>query len=260
MKYTFYKFLQPCYNLYIENGGICMARTVSIGCQNFKDLTEGNYFYIDKTDFIKEWWENRDSVTLITRPRRFGKTLAMSMIEQFFSVKYREREDLFKRFSIWKNKKYRALQGTYPIIFLSFASIKSSTYTAARESLAFILIDLYSEFDFLRTSSVLNNIEKEYFNQVNLDMPDSVMQMALKHLSCCLSKHYGKKVIILLDEYDTPIQEAWLHGFWDEMVNLTRGLFNSTFKTNPYLERGIMTGITRVSKESIFLILTILQL
>lgn len=229
-----------------------MAKTVSIGYQDFKDLIERNYFYIDKTYFIKEWWENGDSVTLITRPRRFGKTLAMSMIEQFFSVKYKESKDLFEKFSIWKEEKYRNLHGIYPVIFLSFASIKSSTYADARESLVLSLIDLYSAFDFLQTSSVLNNTEKEYFNQVNMNMSDSVLQMSLKRLSCCLNKYYGKKAIILLDEYDTPLQEAWVNGFWDEMVNLIRGLFNSTFKTNPYLERAIMTGITRVSKESIF--------
>ncbi|HBA96827.1 MAG TPA: hypothetical protein DCZ23_01835, partial [Lachnospiraceae bacterium] len=119
-----------------------------------------------------------------------------SMTEQFFSVKYKERQDLFEKFFIWKEEKYRVLHGTYPVVFLSFASVKSPSYAAARESLALLLIDLYSGFDFLRTSSILNNTEKEYFNQINISMSDSVMQISLKWLSCCLYKYYGKKVII----------------------------------------------------------------
>ena len=229
-----------------------MAATVAIGIQNFDKLREGNYFYIDKTPFIKEWWESGDDVTLLTRPRRFGKTLNMSMLEAFFSVDYANRGDLFEGLSIWKDEKYRALQGTYPVIFLSFARIKEKEYKMARAKIFEVITGLYSKFAFLRDSKVLTDKDREYFDSVGMNMDEAVASSALYQLSDFLRRYYGRKVIILLDEYDTPMQEAYVDGYWDELVAFTRSLFNSTFKTNPYLERGIMTGITRVSKESIF--------
>lgn len=229
-----------------------MARTVSIGCQDFETIRREGYFYIDKTLFLKEWWEEGDSVTLITRPRRFGKTLNMSMTEQFFSIKYAERGDLFENLAIWKEEKYRKLQGTYPVISLSFASIKDSNYETTRRKICQILSNLYSQYDFLLKGDCLDEKEKKFFESVTVDMGDVEATFALHQLSLYLSRYYGKKVIILLDEYDTPMQEAYVNGYWDELVSFTRSLFNATFKTNPYLERAIMTGITRVSRESIF--------
>ena len=229
-----------------------MARTVAIGIQDFEKIREKNVFYIDKTDFIREWWENEDDVTLITRPRRFGKTLNMSMVEHFFSVDYANRGDLFEGLSIWQDEAYRKLQGTYPVIFVSFARIKEKDYESMRTKICEVITDLYIKFSFLRDSEVLTDKDREYFDRVKIDMVDAVATSALYQLSGYLSRYYGKKVIILLDEYDTPMQEAYIQGYWDDMVSFTRSLFNSTFKTNPFLERGIMTGITRVSKESIF--------
>lgn len=135
-----------------------MAKT--IGYQNFEQLIQNDCFYIDKTGFIKEWWENKDIVTLITRPRRFGKTLAMSMAEQFFSIQYADKKDLFKNFSIWKDEKYRQLQGTYPVIFLSFANIKGKSYEAAREGIIQVIIDLYGKHRFLLERNSLNQQKK----------------------------------------------------------------------------------------------------
>ena len=229
-----------------------MARTVAIGIQDYEQLITNDYFYIDKTDFIREWWGSGDSVTLIARPRRFGKTLNMSMLEKFFSVEYAGRGDLFEGLDIWKEEKYRNLQGTYPVISLSFARIKDDDYQKARAKICEVLTHLYIKCSFLRDSEVLTDKDREYFDRVSLDMEDSVATSALYQLSDFLYRYYGKKVIILLDEYDTPMQEAYVRGFWDELVSFTRSLFNSTFKTNPYLERAVMTGITRVSKESIF--------
>ncbi|MCI7131323.1 AAA family ATPase [Frisingicoccus sp.] len=229
-----------------------MGKTVAIGIQDFEKMITDDYFYIDKTDFIREWWEAGDDVTLITRPRRFGKTLNMSMLEAFFSVEYADRGDLFEELSIWNDEKYRALQGTYPVIFLSFARIKENTYEATREKICEVLINLYSHFSFLKDSEVMTENDRAFFERVTFDMSDAIATSALYQLSDFLYRYYGKKVIILLDEYDTPMQEAYVQGFWDEMVSFTRSLFNSTFKTNPYIARGIMTGITRVSKESIF--------
>ena len=232
-----------------------MKRTVAIGRQNFADIRERNCFYVDKTNFIKEWWENEDETTLITRPRRFGKTLNMSMMEQFFSVKYQGREDLFEDLSIWKEEKYRKLQGTYPVIFLSFARVKEKDYENCRRKLCEIVRDVYREFSFLREGSFLEGREREFFNQMLMEDgrgEDSNITSSLHQLCQLLHRYYGKKVIILLDEYDTPMQEAYVKGYWEEIVSFIRSLFNSTFKTNPHLERGLMTGITRVSKESIF--------
>ncbi len=231
---------------------LIMAKTVGIGIQSFDKIREGNYFYIDKTPFIKEWWESGDDVTLITRPRRFGKTLNMSMIEQFFSVEYKERGDLFQGLEIWEEEKYRKLQGTYPVINLSFANIKEPDYEMTEYRIRQLLMKQYERTSYLLESNVLSKAEKSYFERMVTDMNRVDAPMALYQLSDYLQRYYGKKVIILLDEYDTPMQEAYIQGFWDELVSFTRSLFNSTFKTNPYLERGIMTGITRVSKESIF--------
>ncbi len=229
-----------------------MARIISIGRQDFEKIRTNNNFYIDKTDFIREWWESEDDVTLITRPRRFGKTLNMSMLEQFFSVDYAGRGDLFEGLSVWQEEKYRRLQGTYPVIALSFAKVKETSYQEARKRICRILSDLYRQFDFLWNSEKLTPREKELYRAVSDDMEDYVAAESLNALSNLLMRHYGKKVIILLDEYDTPMQEAYVSGYWDELVTFTRGLFNAAFKTNPYLERALMTGITRVSKESMF--------
>ncbi len=229
-----------------------MSGTVSIGNQDFEKIRVNDNFYIDKTDFIRQWWESADEVTLITRPRRFGKTLNLSMLEKFFSVKYAGRSDLFEGLSIWNEEKYRKLQGTYPVIFLSFADVKETSFIQARKKMCRIIKELYRQFDFLLESDLMSESEKKDFTQISADMEDNEASFTLKALSGYLSRYYDKKVLILLDEYDTPMQEAYVNNYWGEMVSFTRSLFNSTFKTNPYLERGIMTGITRVSKESIF--------
>ncbi len=229
-----------------------MARTVGIGHQDFEQLIKGNLFYVDKTMFIKEWWESGDVVTLITRPRRFGKTLTMDMAEKFFSVKYADRGDLFEGLAIWQKEKYRRLQGTYPVIFLSFASVKETGFINARKKICQIITNLYNKFDFVLDTDLLNENEKVMYRKVSADMEDYVASDSLKNLSDYLMRYYGKKVIILLDEYDTPMQEAYLNGYWNESVSFVKNLFNSSFKDNPYLGRAIMTGITRISKESIF--------
>ena len=235
-----------------RKGSDVMARTISIGRQDFEKMRTRNVFYIDKTNFIREWWEAEDDVTLITRPRRFGKTLNMSMTEQFFSVDYAGRGDLFEGLSIWEDEKYRKLQGTYPVISLSFANVKENTYEKTRQKICKILKYLYDKNDFLLKAELLNESEKKDYMGVIENMDDVTASMAIYQMSNYLYRYYGKKVIILLDEYDTPMQEAYVNGYWEELVYFTRSMFNAAFKTNPYLERAVMTGITRVSKESIF--------
>ena len=232
--------------------GTHMTVNVAIGVQDFSTIIENQYFYVDKTAFLKEWWDSGDSVTLITRPRRFGKTLTMSMTEQFFSLDYADRPDLFENLEIWKNEKYRKLQGTYPVISLSFANIKEPTYELTKQKICELIVQLYVKYSFITEGGRLSEPEVKLYKKImnNMDYVDATL--SLYHMSRFLYEYYRKKVIILLDEYDTPMQEAFVDGYWDELVSFTRSLFNSTFKTNPALERGIMTGITRVSKESIF--------
>ena len=237
-----------------------MKKTIGIGHQDFEVIRKEGYFYIDKTNFIREWWENGDSVTLITRPRRFGKTLNISMLEKFFSVRYAGRGELFQGLAIWEEEKYRNLQGTYPVLFISFADVKETTYAQMRKRICRIIKELYNQCNFLLEGDLLNESEKADFLHISIDMEDNEVSYSIKALSNYLFRYYGKKVIILLDEYDTPMQEAYVYGYWEELVSFIRSMLNAMFKTNPYLERAVMTGtvcpvlsgITRVSKESIF--------
>jgi hypothetical protein len=185
-----------------------MPRTVAIGLQDFGKIRTENCFYVDKTNFIKEWWENRDDVTLITRPRRFGKTLNMSMMEYFFSVKHKAGGNLFDGLVIWNEEKYRQLQGTYPVISLSLAPVKSATFPNALKHVCNLIMDLYNEHLYLLESDILADSEKDYFRRVNSGM--------------------------------------------DEAAQFFRNFMNATFKTNPYMEKSLITGITRISKESMF--------
>ena len=229
-----------------------MKKVISIGIQGFSTLREQDCFFIDKTNFIKEWWERKDSVTLITRPRRFGKTLNMSMMECFFSNKYADRADLFEGLSVWEEENYRKLQGTYPVIFLSFAAVKADNLSDVKEQIKQEIVRLYRRNGYLAESDCLSEEEKREYREISVEMSDARLATSINVLCEYMSRYYGKNVIVLLDEYDTPMQEAYVRGYWDEFTSLIRSLFNAAFKTNPFLERAIMTGITRVSKESIF--------
>ena len=228
-----------------------MARTVGIGNQDFGVIRENGYFYVDKTMFLKEWWESGDSVTLITRPRRFGKTLTMSMTEQFFSVEYRDRNP-FQGTAIWEEEEFRKLKAAYPVINLTFANVKENSFENTRIRINQILEDLYNKHIFLTEGTLLTETEKDYFFRVRQDMDTVTATMAIHRMSDFLSRYYQKKVILLLDEYDTPMQEAYAGGYWPEFSDFIRNLFNASFKTNPWMERALMTGITRVSRESVF--------
>ena len=236
-------------------------RKISIGKQDYESLITSGCFYVDKTYFIKEWWESQDDVTLITRPRRFGKTLNMSMLECFFSNKYAGRGDLFEGLSIWNDEKYRQLQGTYPVIFISFAEIKANNFKDTKNDMVSVINYVYKQHSYLHEDAILTDAERNLFRQlddyskntnVNKDISNEIIYRSVKDLAAILYRKFEKKVIILLDEYDTPMQEAYVNGFWNDMVGFIRSFFNSTLKTNPYLDRAIMTGITMVSKESIF--------
>lgn len=231
---------------------IDVKKVIGIGKQSFEDIIQSNCFYVDKTSLIKEWWESEDDITLITRPRRFGKTLNMDMLKCFFSNQYRDQGQLFEGLNIWKEEKYQQLQGTYPVIYLSFADVKQTNYKDAVLKIKKIITDVYQQYIELAGWEGLTEVQVRQFQSVDPYMDDVTAQCALKDLSGYLYRYYEKKVIILLDEFDTPMQEAYIHGYWDEFTAFIRSLFNAAFKTNPYLNRAMMTGITRVSKESIF--------
>lgn len=235
-----------------------MAGIPALGYQNYEEVITKNILYIDKTSFISEWWDAMDKVTLITRPRRFGKTLNMSTIECFFSNQYMGRSDLFEGKAVWEAKdddgayKYRRLQGTFPVIFLSFASVKTGEIEGIKTAVKQIVAELYRKHRDMMADGVFDDSDRECYNNMTDAMSDETVIRAVNRLSEYMEKRYGKKAIILLDEYDTPMQEAWLSGCWDETVNFFRSFFDATFKTNDHVNRGIITGITRISKESIF--------
>lgn len=198
---------------------------VNIGEQRFDRLIEQERFYIDKTNFIKEWWETSSTVTLITRPRRFGKTLNMSMLECFFSIRYAERSDLFEGLSIWEEEKYRQLQGTFPVIFLSFANVKASNYADMEYCITKVISDLYEQNRYLFDKVVLSDNEREYYGSVKPGMDGILAAGAIHSMACFMQRYYKKDVIIILDEYDTPMHEAWINGYWDQAVEFFRKFF-----------------------------------
>ena len=229
-----------------------MKREIATGIQDFDKLRSNGDFYVDKTEFIREWWNGHDDVTLITRPRRFGKTLNMSTLNCFFSNKYENRGKLFEGLKVWEDVEMREQQGKWPVIFLSFAGIKGVTYEDTMVQMKDMLVKLFSKFPELREYEGLDPNERRSLEKITEDMSDVHAALSLNLLSGLLEKVCGKKVLILLDEYDTPLQEAYINGYCDQLVAFTRTMFNNTFKTNPSMERAMMTGITRVSKESIF--------
>ena len=228
------------------------ARTIGIGIQDFEKIITSDLFYVDKTDFISEWWSNRDDVTLITRPRRFGKSLTLNMVERFFSNKYRNMGDVFAGLKIWNKQEYRELQGKFPVIGISFAGVKENSYDKTVDAICNIITECYKSHREVLDNEEMLSSDRDYFLRILDGCTPKQAPLALNILCRLLYELYGEKTIILLDEYDTPMQEAYINGFWDELVGFVRNVFNSTFKTNSYLYRGLMTGITRISKESIF--------
>jgi hypothetical protein len=242
-----------------------MPRAIGTGVQSFSQLREDECFFVDKTNFIKDWWTAKDEVTLITRPRRFGKTLNMSMLECFFSPEYAGRADLFEGLEVWNDAKMRELQGNWPLIFVTFAKIKGTDYEDFLNQMNSSMLSLYSHYaELVNESERISSIKKEQFDLMHRKMINilvkkdnekvdkEILTQSIAFLSELISAHYGKKVIILLDEYDTPMVESYVQKYWDEAAAFMRTFFNTTFKSNPYMYRSVLTGITRVSKESLF--------
>ena len=230
-----------------------MARTVSIGAQGFEELRTEGYFYIDKTQFISDWKASGDKITLITRPRRFGKTLLLDTVRCFFSTEFAERgEELFGGLDVWQDSGMRELQGRVPVVFLSFADIKHTNFDDTMYGIKELIGGLGIAHSYLLESDAVDERLKTTIGSMGPSMPHVAVSRSIKNLCQALESHWKVKPIVLLDEYDTPMQEAWLGGYWDEMSAFMRSFMNSSFKTNPSLGRALMTGITRVSRESIF--------
>ena len=225
---------------------------VVIGIQDFAKFKERNAFYIDKTSFIKEWWEQGDDVTILLRPRRFGKTLLLDTVNKFFSLEYKEQADLFDGLSIMQDKKIASMQGTRPVISLTFADVKARTMEIAMELIKAKIWDLFRRYRQILDFSKLTEEEQSKYKQYNQEMTTSTACGSLQFLSSLLESCYGEKVLLLLDEYDSPLIEAYTNGYWEEMVDFMRLFFNSSFKTNPSRERVLMTGINRISQQSLF--------
>ncbi|MCD8014910.1 MAG: AAA family ATPase [Lachnospiraceae bacterium] len=256
-----------------------VRKTVALGITDFSDIISRNVFYVDKTYFIKDWYNSADQVTLITRPRRFGKTLTLSMVETFFSNQYADGSYLFEGLSVWEDEKFRDLQGKFPVINFSLANVKQKSYESMKSVIRMLLAELFDRHSYLLKSEKLSESEKEDFLSISQRKAgDEECMHAFRFLSRCMYEHFGEKVIILIDEYDTPMLEAYTAGYWmetpprqssaaeraanegnasrlggaEEAIEYTRRMFHAAFKDNPYLDWGLMTGITRITQESIF--------
>ena len=225
-------------------------KAVPVGIEDFERIINEDYYYVDKTQLIEELLINRAPVTLFTRPRRFGKTLNMSMIKYFFDVKNKEEnKKLFENLKIY-NSEYMSEQGKYPVIFISLKDLKGDTWEECLKRLKLFIFDLYAEFEYIREK--MNEWDKRKFEKVLYEKEDADYIMSLKFLSDNLYKYYGEKVIILIDEYDAPIINAFDKGYYNEVVNFFQTFYSSALKTNNSLKYGVLTGITRIIKEGIF--------
>ena len=226
-------------------------KRLPIGIENFKELIDKNYYYVDKTEFIKDVCNEK--VALYTRPRRFGKTLNMSMLYYFFSIKETENAYLFQNLNISKDTQLLKHQNQYPVIFITLKDMKNNSFHKQLEMYSLLIQKVIRRNKELLTSKDIDEFDKERIINLYRGVHNEVdLQNALGFISDCLMQHHHKKVILLIDEYDVPLQNAYLNGYYDEMVNFLRNVFSAAFKTNDALEKGVLTGCLRIAKESIF--------
>ena len=228
---------------------------VGLGYQNFLDFVCGKRFYVDKTHFIPEWLASDARITLITRPRRFGKSMLLSTVRTFFDPMYADHPEYFKKLQVWKDKDCRRLFGTIPVISVSFGSCKGNDFAQAMRGVTLGLYNMYIQHEYLRESPKLSEEEKAEYRRIVASFSEQrteYVEISIQKLCELLYKHYGKFPIILMDEYDTPLLEAYTDGYWDETINTFRQLFHTTFKENDFFYRAIITGVTRISKNSLF--------
>ncbi|MBY6838997.1 AAA family ATPase [Clostridium botulinum] len=231
-----------------------MKKNIQVGTSDFREIIKENYYFVDKSLLIKEFIENAAKVILTPRPRRFGKTLNMSMLKYFFDIENKDKnKDLFKGLEIENEEEIMKMQGAYPVIFLTFKNEKHLSFENLQEGLKSVMYNIYMDHYYLLESEKLSQFDKERFKEI-LDRKGSIVEFseALSNLMRYLNKHYNKKVIVLIDEYDVPIQESYLRGYYEEAIVLIRNILTAALKDNVYLEKSLVTGILRVAKESIF--------
>ena len=226
-------------------------KAIPVGIENFERIIKDGYYYVDKSLLIEEMLENRIPVTLFTRPRRFGKTLNMSMLKYFFDIENKDKnKKLFENLKI-SDSTYMSEQGKYPVIFISLKDLKENSWEECLESIKDIMYKVFNEYEFLREK--LNFVEKRQFDKIwEMTGNEKNFKTSLLDLSKYLNKYYSKKVIILIDEYDSPIINAFNNGYYNEAINFFQVFYSSALKTNDSLKYGILTGITRIIKEGIF--------
>ena len=225
-------------------------KKIPIGIDDLKKIRENNYYYIDKTKFIEEIGKNVGKTLLFTRPRRFGKTLNMSMLKYFFDIKNKEEnKKLFQNLYIEKSDFFKE-QGAYPVVYISLKGIKADTWESSFFLIKSLISSIYNEFEYIREK--LNESQLDSFNKIWLKKDDGEYRNALKNLTSFLYEYYKKEVILLIDEYDSPLINAYEHGYYDEAIVFFQVFYGEALKTNPYLRMGIMTGIIRVIKAGIF--------
>ena len=230
-------------------------RPMPVGIEDFKKLIQREYYFVDKTRFIRELLDLQTEVTLITRPRRFGKTLTLSMLQYFFTLENaEENRELFRGLDIERaGEKYMQEQGTRPVVFLTLKEVRAGTFAEMRVILAEFLRNLYGQSQYLEHSEALSVQERQYFSAILNEACDMAkMKFALANLMKMMEKHHGRKPVLLLDEYDAPILSAWEKGYYEECIDFMRGFLGSALKTKPSLYFASLTWVTRVSKESIF--------
>lgn len=232
-----------------------MGGRMGIGYQKFTEFACGRWFYVDKTQFISEWMRKGQQISLITRPRRFGKTLLMNTVRTFFAPEYADHPEYFEKLRIWKDLKCREQFGRIPVIYVSFGSCKGRDYRQSIRGIMNSLYMLFCQHEYLLDSDKLEDDDKKHFREMKEALfsgAEGIIENSIQILCGWVYKHYGVLPIVLMDEYDTPLLEAYAGGYWNEMIATCRGLFHNTFKGNEYLGKALITGVTRVSKESLF--------
>lgn len=228
-------------------------KRISLGYSDFKRTVEDNYYFVDKTLFIKEVVEDGSAVILLPRPRRFGKSMNMSMLRCFFEKTEESNRELFRGLKIYSDKEIMKKQGQYPVIFITFKDVKDSSYDKTVEKIKDLIIEEYTKYIKLLDVDILEKPEKAYFQRIiDREASEGEYELSFKNLSKFLNKYYNKRVFILVDEYDVPIQSGYLNNYYDKVIEFIRNLLSGALKDNSYLEKGILTGILRVAKESIF--------
>jgi len=229
-------------------------KSIQIGTSDFKELMQRNNYFIDKSLLIKEFIEDGAKIILTPRPRRFGKTFNLSMLRYFFDIRTKEEtKDLFKGLKIENQKEIMKLQGEYPVIFITFKNQKHISFENFEDGIRVLLSNLYKEHDYLLDSDKLTDFDKNDFKEIILRKASIAgITEGISTLMGYMNKHYGRKVMLFIDEYDVPIQEGYLQGYYQEMIVFIRNLLTAALKDNPYVEKSLITGILRVAKESIF--------